>query len=145
MSNWLFGAGPETVYSVPAQKLDEYIQTKLRPAEDCQKQIDEAVDTICASLQEATEPPTVIDVLKVSGGLGSRLLVTGSQSGLVLSTYCAPGPGCTIHHLVCPTFGERMGFRLDFRSTDSEVHSAPYYCVTQGKLLNLSVLQSPKL
>lgn len=67
---WLSGACPETVYSVPVQKLDEYIQTSLRPTADCQRQIDEAVDTICAALQEATEPPTVTDVAKVSGGPG---------------------------------------------------------------------------
>lgn len=102
MSNWRFGACPGTVCSVPAQNLDEYIQTSLRPTEDCQKQIDEAVDSICAALQEATEPPMVTDVAKVSGEPGSGLLVIGSQSDLVLSTYCVPGPGCTKHHPVLP-------------------------------------------
>lgn len=70
MGNWLFGAYPKTVYSVPAQKLGEYVQSSLRPSEDCQKQIDAAVDTICAALQEAM----AIDVAKVSGGQGSGLL-----------------------------------------------------------------------
>lgn len=146
MGNLLFGAGPETVYSVPAQDLDEYVQTSLRPTEDCQKQIDEAVDSICAALQGATAPPMVTGVARVSGGpSGLGLLVIGSQSDLVLSTYCVPGPGCTRHHPVPPTLGERMGYSLEFRSTDSEVRSAPYSCVTRGRLLNLSVLQSPNL
>lgn len=59
---------------VSAQESDVFIQTFLRPFEGCQKQIEEAVNTICTALQETEEFPLVTGVAKVSGGLGSRLL-----------------------------------------------------------------------
>ncbi|XP_014396651.1 PREDICTED: 2'-5'-oligoadenylate synthase 3 [Myotis brandtii] len=83
MGNWLSSSCPETVYLVPAQKLDEYIQTSLRPTEDCQRQIDEAVDTICAALQEATEPPMVIDVAK-GGSYGRKTVLKGNSDGTLV-------------------------------------------------------------
>lgn len=68
MGNWLFGASPETGYSLSAEKLGEYVQNSLRPSEDCQKQIQEAVDAICAGLQKAKELPLVTDVAQVRKG-----------------------------------------------------------------------------
>lgn len=59
--------------SMPTQELDAFIQEFLRPYEGCQKQIDKAVDTICAALHEAEEF-LVTDVVKVSRGLGSGRL-----------------------------------------------------------------------
>lgn len=69
MGNW-----ESHLYSVPPQKLGEFVQNSLRPFEDCQKKIDETVNTICAVLQEAEQFPLVISVAKVSTGLGSGLL-----------------------------------------------------------------------
>ena len=131
MGSWLFSACPTTVSSVPAQRLGEYVQNFLRPADDCQRQIDAAVDTICAALQEAKELPTVTDVAKVSQGWGWGFwepgypLVNKRQSDLVLSTYCVPGPGCTLCHLVILPSGERMRCGVEFRSTGSGTGSAP--------------------
>lgn len=64
MGNW-------ALVSMPTQELDAFIQKSLRPFEDCQKQIDKAVDTICAALHEAEEQLPVTDVAKVSSGLRS--------------------------------------------------------------------------
>nr|KAF6403819.1 2'-5'-oligoadenylate synthetase 2 [Molossus molossus] len=79
MENWLFGAYPKTVYSVPAQKLGEYVQTSLRPSEHCQKQIDATVDTICAALQEVM----AIDVAK-GGSYGRKTVLRGNSDGTLV-------------------------------------------------------------
>ena len=81
MENW-----ESHLYKQPAQKLGEFIQDNLRPFEDCQKRIDQTVDTICAVLQEAEQFPMVISVAKVSRRLGSGLLGPRRQRNLVLST-----------------------------------------------------------
>lgn len=95
MGNW-----ESHLYERPAQKLGEFTQDNLRPFEDCQKQIDQTVDTICAVLQEAEQLPLVTGVAEVSRRLGSGLLGPRRQSDLVLSTYRVPGPGHTRDHLV---------------------------------------------
>lgn len=66
--------GTYRLYQILAQELGTFIQRSLRPSEDCQKRIDEAVETICAALQEAKEHPLVTSVAKVSRGLGSGIL-----------------------------------------------------------------------
>ncbi|XP_036295350.1 2'-5'-oligoadenylate synthase 2 [Pipistrellus kuhlii] len=83
MGNWLFSNGPETVYEMPAHALDDYVQFSLRPTEDCQKQIDEAVDSIYATLQEATEPPVVTHVAK-GGSYGRKTFLKGSADGTLV-------------------------------------------------------------
>ena len=72
----------------------------LRPSEDCQKDIDQSVDTICEVLQEPCPSLTVTGVAKVSRWLGSVLLRPKGQKDLVLSTCCVLGPGYARHHLV---------------------------------------------
>lgn len=62
------------LYQKPGQELGAFIQDVLRPSDDCQKRIEEAVDTICAALQKAGEQPLVTSVAKVSRGLGSGIL-----------------------------------------------------------------------
>ncbi|XP_053784502.1 2'-5'-oligoadenylate synthase 2 [Desmodus rotundus] len=83
MGSWLFSACPTTVSSVPAQRLGEYVQNFLRPADDCQRQIDAAVDTICAALQEAKELPTVTDVAK-GGSYGRKTVLRGNSDGTLV-------------------------------------------------------------
>lgn len=60
------------LYSVPPEKLDELIENSLRPYGECQKHIDDTVNTICAVLQETEQIPRTISVAKVSGRLGVR-------------------------------------------------------------------------
>lgn len=62
------------LYSVQPEKLEELIQNSLRPYGECQKQIDDTVNAICAFLEETRQLPQVICVAKVSGRLGSGLL-----------------------------------------------------------------------
>lgn len=90
MGNW-----GSHIYDRPPQKLGEFVQNNLRPSEDCQKQIDQTVDTICKVLQDAEQLPLVISVARVSRGLGSGLQGARGKKDLVLSTYCVPGPGHT--------------------------------------------------
>ncbi|XP_054450337.1 2'-5'-oligoadenylate synthase 2 [Pteronotus mesoamericanus] len=83
MGNWLSSVNPTSVISVPAQRLGDYIQDYLRPSEDCQKQIDLDVDTICAALQETEELPTVTSVAK--GGLyGRKTVLRGKSYGTLI-------------------------------------------------------------
>lgn len=59
MGNW-----GSHLYDRPPQKLGEFVQNNLRPSEDCQKQIDQTVDTICKVLQDAEQLPLVISVAR---------------------------------------------------------------------------------
>ncbi|XP_053525876.1 2'-5'-oligoadenylate synthase 2 isoform X2 [Artibeus jamaicensis] len=83
MGNWFSSACPVTVNSVPAQRLGEYVQNFLRPSDDCQRQIDEAMDTICATLEEAEELPTVTDVAK-GGSYGRKTVLRGNSDGTLV-------------------------------------------------------------
>lgn len=58
------GSWESHLYEQPSEKLEEFIQNYLRPSEDCQKDIDQSVDTICAVLQEPCQPLTVTGVAK---------------------------------------------------------------------------------
>lgn len=111
------------LYSVQPERLDELIQNSLRPYGECQKQIDDAVDTICAALQETEQIPTVLSVVQVSGrlgwgwGVGSGLpgarSFHGHQKGSdrVPSTFRVTGLGCTRLHLEPPSTEAMEGFR----------------------------------
>lgn len=94
------GSRESHLYEKPSEKLEEFIQNHLRPSEDCQKDIDQSVDTICEVLQEPCPSLTVTGVAKVSRWLGSVLLGPKGQKDLVLGTCCVLGPGYARHHLV---------------------------------------------
>ncbi|XP_032954015.1 2'-5'-oligoadenylate synthase 2 [Rhinolophus ferrumequinum] len=76
MGNW-------ALVSMPTQELDAFIQKSLRPFEDCQKQIDKAVDTICAALHEAEEQLLVTDVAK-GGSYGWETVLKGDSDGTLV-------------------------------------------------------------
>lgn len=76
MGNW-------ALCSMPTQELDAFIQKSLRPLEDCQKQIDETVDTICAALHEAEELLLVTDVAK-GGSYGRETVLRGNSDGTLV-------------------------------------------------------------
>ncbi|XP_036785080.2 2'-5'-oligoadenylate synthase 2 isoform X1 [Manis pentadactyla] len=78
MGNW-----ESHLYSVPPQKLGEFVQNSLRPFEDCQKKIDETVNTICAVLQEAEQFPLVISVAK-GGSYGRKTVLRGNSDGTLV-------------------------------------------------------------
>ncbi|XP_068419766.1 2'-5'-oligoadenylate synthase 2 isoform X1 [Eschrichtius robustus] len=78
MGNW-----ESHLYEQPAQKLGEFIQDNLRPFEDCQKRIDQTVDTICAVLQEAEQFPMVTSVAK-GGSYGRRTVLRGNSDGTLV-------------------------------------------------------------
>lgn len=71
------------VQPLPAQELDAFIQKSLRPFEGCQKQIDEAVNTICAALQETEEFPLVTGVAK-GGSYGRETVLRGNSDGILV-------------------------------------------------------------
>ncbi|XP_059974523.1 2'-5'-oligoadenylate synthase 2 isoform X1 [Mesoplodon densirostris] len=71
------------LYEQPPQRLGEFIQDNLRPFEDCQKQIDQTVDTICAVLQEAEQFPLVTGVAK-GGSYGRRTVLRGNSDGTLV-------------------------------------------------------------
>lgn len=66
-----------------AQELGTFIQRSLRPSEDCQRRIDEAVETICAALQEAKEHPLVTSVAK-GGSYGRKTVLRGNSDGTLV-------------------------------------------------------------
>nr|XP_019589650.1 PREDICTED: 2'-5'-oligoadenylate synthase 2 isoform X1 [Rhinolophus sinicus] len=68
--------------SMPTQELDAFIQESLRPYEGCQKQIDKAVDTICAALHEAEEF-LVTDVAK-GGSYGRETVLRDHSDGTLV-------------------------------------------------------------
>lgn len=88
------GSWESHLYEQRSEKLEAFIQNYLRPSEDCQKDIDQSVDTICAALQEPCQSLTVTGVAKVSRWLESVLLGPRRQKNVVLSTCCVLGPGC---------------------------------------------------
>ncbi|XP_008059936.1 2'-5'-oligoadenylate synthase 2-like [Carlito syrichta] len=71
------------LYLVPAQKLGKYIQDKLKPCEDCQKQIDETVNTICDILEEPKKFPNVQGVAK-GGSYGRETVLRGISGGTLV-------------------------------------------------------------
>lgn len=137
------GSWESHLYEQPPEKLEEFIQNYLRPSEDCQKDIDQSVDTICAVLQKPCQSLTVTGVAKVSRWLGSVLLGPGRKKDLALSTCCVPGPW--VHKTspcLSPHSSDGMEQGVEFRGTRWEsADSAPCCCVTRGRLLNLSVPQ----
>lgn len=68
---------------VSAQESDVFIQTFLRPFEGCQKQIEEAVNTICTALQETEEFPLVTGVAK-GGSYGRETVLRGNSDGILV-------------------------------------------------------------
>ncbi|XP_057600817.1 2'-5'-oligoadenylate synthase 2-like isoform X2 [Hippopotamus amphibius kiboko] len=78
MGNW-----ESHLYEQPAQKLGEFIHNNLRPFEDCQKQIDQTVDTICAVLQKAEQSPLVTSVAK-GGSYGRKTVLRGKSDGTLV-------------------------------------------------------------
>lgn len=70
-------------HPVPAQELEAFIQKSLRPFEGCQKQIDEAVNTICAALQETEEFTLVTGVAK-GGSYGRETVLRGNSDGILV-------------------------------------------------------------
>uniref|UniRef100_A0A8D0UW13 2'-5' oligoadenylate synthase n=1 Tax=Sus scrofa TaxID=9823 RepID=A0A8D0UW13_PIG len=75
MGNW-----GSHLYDRPPQKLGEFVQNNLRPSEDCQKQIDQTVDTICKVLQDAEQLPLVISVAR-GGSYGRKTVLRGNSDG----------------------------------------------------------------
>uniref|UniRef100_A0A480S5S1 2'-5' oligoadenylate synthase n=2 Tax=Sus scrofa TaxID=9823 RepID=A0A480S5S1_PIG len=75
MGNW-----GSHIYDRPPQKLGEFVQNNLRPSEDCQKQIDQTVDTICKVLQDAEQLPLVISVAR-GGSYGRKTVLRGNSDG----------------------------------------------------------------
>uniref|UniRef100_A0A8P0P2L7 2'-5' oligoadenylate synthase n=1 Tax=Canis lupus familiaris TaxID=9615 RepID=A0A8P0P2L7_CANLF len=71
------------LYSVQPERLDELIQNSLRPYGECQKQIDDAVDTICAALQETEQIPTVLSVVQ-GGSYGRKTVLRGNSDGMIV-------------------------------------------------------------
>ncbi|KAG5198744.1 hypothetical protein JEQ12_007340 [Ovis aries] len=77
------GSWESHLYEQPSEKLEEFIQNYLRPSEDCQKDIDQSVDTICAVLQEPCQPLTVTGVAK-GGSYGRRTVLRGNSDGTLV-------------------------------------------------------------
>ncbi|ELK15473.1 2'-5'-oligoadenylate synthetase 2 [Pteropus alecto] len=75
--------GTYRLYQILAQELGTFIQRSLRPSEDCQRRIDEAVETICAALQEAKEHPLVTSVAK-GGSYGRKTVLRGNSDGTLV-------------------------------------------------------------
>ncbi|XP_070625746.1 2'-5'-oligoadenylate synthase 2 isoform X3 [Bos indicus] len=71
------------LYEKPSEKLEEFIQNHLRPSEDCQKDIDQSVDTICEVLQEPCPSLTVTGVAK-GGSYGRRTVLRGNSDGILV-------------------------------------------------------------
>ncbi|KAJ1074028.1 hypothetical protein K5549_007266 [Capra hircus] len=77
------GSWESHLYEQPSEKLEEFIQNYLRPSEDCQKDIDQSVDTICAVLQEPCQSLTVTGVAK-GGSYGRRTVLRGNSDGILV-------------------------------------------------------------
>ncbi|XP_043757618.1 2'-5'-oligoadenylate synthase 2 [Cervus elaphus] len=77
------GSWKSRVYEQPSEKLEEFIQNYLRPSEDCQKDIDQSVDTICAVLQRPCQSLTVTGVAK-GGSYGRRTVLRGNSDGTLV-------------------------------------------------------------
>ncbi|XP_010826888.1 PREDICTED: 2'-5'-oligoadenylate synthase 2 isoform X3 [Bison bison bison] len=77
------GSRESHLYEKPSEKLEEFIQNHLRPSEDCQKDIDQSVDTICEVLQEPCPSLTVTGVAK-GGSYGRRTVLRGNSDGILV-------------------------------------------------------------
>ncbi|XP_025123330.2 2'-5'-oligoadenylate synthase 2 isoform X2 [Bubalus bubalis] len=77
------GSWESHLYEQPSEKLEEFIQNHLRPFEDCQKDIDQSVDTICEVLQEPCPSLTVTGVAK-GGSYGRRTVLRGNSDGTLV-------------------------------------------------------------
>ncbi|KAL6035452.1 hypothetical protein STEG23_005654, partial [Scotinomys teguina] len=83
MGNWLAGRS-SGLPSVPAHKLEEFIQAELKPNEECLKLIDRDVDAISDFLRNSEIP--VLRVAK-GGSYGRETVLRGDSDGtLVLFT-----------------------------------------------------------
>ncbi|XP_062944261.1 2'-5'-oligoadenylate synthase 2 isoform X2 [Cynocephalus volans] len=78
MGNW-----GSQLSSVPAQDLGKFIQENLKPYEDCQKQINQTVNTICDILQDPKQFPLVQGVAK-GGSYGRRTILRGNSDGTLV-------------------------------------------------------------
>ncbi|XP_065760645.1 2'-5'-oligoadenylate synthase 2-like isoform X1 [Muntiacus reevesi] len=77
------GSWESHLYEQPSEKLEEFIQNYLRPSEDCQKDIDQSVDTICAVLQKSCQSLAVTGVAK-GGSYGRRTVLRGNSDGTLV-------------------------------------------------------------
>ncbi|CAM9685523.1 unnamed protein product [Rangifer tarandus platyrhynchus] len=77
------GSWEAHLYEQPSEKLEEFIQNYLRPSEDCQKDIDQSVDTICAVLQKPCQSLTGTGVAK-GGSCGQRTVLRGNSHGTLV-------------------------------------------------------------
>ncbi|XP_021531183.2 2'-5'-oligoadenylate synthase 2 isoform X2 [Aotus nancymaae] len=69
--------------SVPAQKLDWFIQEHLKPYEECQTLIDRMVTTICEALQDPEQFPLVQGVA-IGGSYGRETVLRGNSDGTLV-------------------------------------------------------------
>ncbi|XP_005403266.2 PREDICTED: 2'-5'-oligoadenylate synthase 2 [Chinchilla lanigera] len=77
MENWR-----SLVSTVPAQKLDEFIQQQLRPYESCEKQIGETVGAICTILLGDSVP--LVQDVAVGGCYGRKTILRGDSHGTLV-------------------------------------------------------------
>ncbi|XP_029778552.1 2'-5'-oligoadenylate synthase 2 [Suricata suricatta] len=71
------------LYSTQPEKLDELIQNSLRPRRECQQQLDDTVDAICAALEETRQIPQAICVAK-GGSYGRNTMLRGNSDGTIV-------------------------------------------------------------
>ncbi|XP_012518886.1 PREDICTED: 2'-5'-oligoadenylate synthase 2 [Propithecus coquereli] len=71
------------LFSVPAQKLDNFIRDYVMPNEECQERIDCIVDVICDILQSTEHFPAVQGVAK-GGSYGRKTVLRGSSDGTLV-------------------------------------------------------------
>lgn len=163
MGNWLAGGSSEELSggsseelsgglsyltSVPAHKLEEFIQANLTPNEECLKLIDQDVDDISNFL--LSSEITVVRVAKVRPRFGARAL----DPRRVCSPPIPPLQPCPCHgggaeH--CSTPGTSQGFspsedtKADSAGAQATARSSSAWLHDSGRLLHLSVPQSPGL
>uniref|UniRef100_U3E5H3 2'-5' oligoadenylate synthase n=2 Tax=Callithrix jacchus TaxID=9483 RepID=U3E5H3_CALJA len=77
------GNGESQLPSVPAQKLDWFIQKRLKPYEECQRLIDRIVTTICEALQDPEQFPLVQGVA-IGGSYGRETFLRGNCDGTLV-------------------------------------------------------------
>lgn len=77
------GIWASNLYSVQPEKLDELIENSLRPYEECQRQIHESVNAICAFLQQTEQIFPTISVVK-GGSYGRKTMLRGNSDGTIV-------------------------------------------------------------
>ncbi|XP_025745346.1 2'-5'-oligoadenylate synthase 2 [Callorhinus ursinus] len=77
------GSWASHLYSVQPEKLDELIQNSLRPYGECQMQIDDTVNAICAVLQETDQIPHTMSVVN-GGSYGRKTMLRGNSDGTIV-------------------------------------------------------------